>query len=533
MTQVAYLHTTPVIKQTDNYEFLQHSFPELYRVSREADNYYATDHSCCLLKSRLFIELWCHEASDRFHLNPPLSGDLADKINQISISGKVPPYIVEALNEIRREANKGAHITQCFDGQWTSDTSLSKTRLKRLMANVFELAQYLAFQLNHQTEEKKQWQEPVPSEMAGHVYASLSGNKDATFALAERASTLIESSVKQCEVTGIERKEHVKILQRDLSYWLDKAHRQGHQETWLMYANVYMKKQLMLPAGQTVDRCFKKALTNDSTGEVAYQFGMYLIAGSQCQRGVELIVQAGAMQHHQAIRFLQEKNYKKDHQEYIFWVNAGTEALEKRSFTLDLEIQIAQWEQDVNNDVLKKKAKTALISAESRLSEGAAYFRGYCNFYGYWGKQPDTNKGLKAMVDHYQNIPQFLHYEYPLFNLIKNEAEYAGDALSISNRALMACESSIDKAQVKFDMAMLILVKLRERNKVKSPHSMKQLIRDAAKEGCDDATQFIKSPKGKALLRDGSYTCIKTKHCSVDRKKQKQAKKLARKSRQK
>jgi len=98
---------------------------------------------------------------------------------------------------------------------------------------------------------------------------------------------------------------------------------------------------------------------------------------------------------------------------------------------------------------------------------------------------------------------------------------------------LMTCESSSDKAQAKFDMAMLILEKLRDRNKIKSPHSMKQLIRDAAKEGCDDASQFIKSPKGKALLRDGSYTCIKTKHCSVDRKKQKQAKKLARKSRKK
>lgn len=531
MTQVAYLTVSPSVKSTDNYKFLQHSFPELYRVSSEADKYYATDHSCCLLKARLFIELWCHEASDRFQLNSALSGDLADKIKQISTSGKVPPYIIEALNEIRLEANRSAHITQCFDGQWSSDTSLSKTRLKRLMTNVFELAQYLAFQLNHQADEKEEWHEPVATEMAEQVIASLSGNKDATFALAERASSLMELSINQSIVTGVDKKEHIKVLQRDLSYWLDKAHRQGHQETWLMYANVYMKKQLMLPEGQTIDSCFKNALKTDATGEVAYQFGMYLIARSQYQRGIELIIKAGAMQHHQSIRFLQEKFYKKDYQQYLFWVNAGIDALEKRSFTLDLENKIAQWEQDSNNDVLKKKAKTALISAESRQSEGALYYRGYCTLKGYWGKLPDANLGLNTMVEHYQNIPQFLHYEHQLFNLIKKEPEYIDDALLISDRALKVCETSEDKAQVKFDMAMIIWEKLRECNKVKSPHSMKQLIRDAAREGCRDANKFVKSPKGKALLRDGSFTCIKTKHSSVDRKKQKQAKKLARKSR--
>ncbi|UZE94444.1 hypothetical protein [Alkalimarinus alittae] len=531
MTQVAYLSNATTLKSTDNYAFLQHTFPELYRVSSEADKYYATDHSCCLLKARLFVELWCHEVSDRLNLTPPISGDLVDKINQISICGKVPPYIIEALNEVRREANKSAHITQCFDGQWTSDTSVSKTRLKRLMTSVFELAQYLAFKLNNQAEDNKQWQEPVVSELAEQVVASLSGNKDATFSLAERASSLIELSVKQGEVTGNEKKEHIKLLQRDLSYWLDKAHRQGHHETWLMYANVYIKKQLMLPESQTIDSCFKHALKVDTTGEAAYQFGMYLMARSQYKRGLDLVLEAGGMAHHQAIRILQEIFYKKDHQQYLAWVSAGVDALEKRSFTLDLENKISQWEQDVNNDVLKKKAKTALISAESRQSDGALYYRGYCTLKGYWGKQPETELGLKSMVDHYPNLPQFLHYEHQLFNLIKSKSEYIDEALSVSDRALKACETTEEKAQVKFDMAMIIWEKLRECNKVKSPHSMKQLIRDAARESCSDAIQFIKSPKGKALMRDGSYACVKTKHSSVDRKKQKQAKKLARKAR--
>ena len=83
---------------------------------------------------------------------------------------------------------------------------------------------------------------------------------------------------------------------------------------------------------------------------------------------------------------------------------------------------------------------------------------------------------------------------------------------------------------MQFDIAMLIWQKLQADMKVRSPHSLKVLIRESAKSGCFDAQQFIKSPKGKALMRDNSLVCQKKGKKSVDRNKQKQAKKKARKA---
>jgi desulfoferrodoxin (superoxide reductase-like protein) len=536
MTQLAYLPitNTSTNKPTNNYAFLEHCFPELYRVSQEVDQYYSSDHACCLLKARLFVELWCHEVGDKFNLHLPANTDLADKIKMIAASKQVPPYIIDELNRLRLEGNKSAHITQQFDGQWSSNSTLGKTKLKSLMKGMFELAQYLAFKLNHQTENVDSvWQEPVHAEMAEHVYASLSGNKDATFALAERASLSMDLAVKQSELSGVEKKEYQQMLQRDLSYWLEKAHRQGHKETWLMYANIYLKKQLILPEGQSIDNCFKEALKSDDDGEATYQFGVYLVKHSQHKRGIAFITQAAEMQHHQAIRDLQQYNYQKDEKHYLYWINAGIEAKEKRSFTLDLGYKLAQWELDVENELLKKKARSALISAESRQSEGVLYYRGYCNYHGYWGKTPNTESGLKTMIEHYNSVPEFVAFEAQLFNLLKTEEEYIDNALDIASKALLACKSAATQAQMKFDLAMLVWKKLQTSKRAKSPYGIKKLLRESAKEGCTEAIQFVQSPKGKALLRDGSLVCISNSKKSIDRKKLKQAKKSARKAKQK
>ena len=81
MGQLAYLPTTRSI--TSNYLFIEHSFLELYRLSQEVEKYYAMDHSCCLLKVRLVVELWCHDVSEKLKLHPPVSGDLINKIKQL------------------------------------------------------------------------------------------------------------------------------------------------------------------------------------------------------------------------------------------------------------------------------------------------------------------------------------------------------------------------------------------------------------------------------------------------------------------
>jgi len=454
------------------------------------------------------------------------------KIERLSASNQIPHYIIEALHEIRCEGNRSVHITKLSDGQWSSGSTLGKSKLKRVMTNIFELSQYLAFKVNHQAEKVQDWLEPAQTELAEHVYASLSGNRDATFSLAQRASSLMLAAQNNSE-TSLEKKQQWKILQRDLSYWLERAHRQGHQETWLMYANVYLNKQLILPIGHTIDNCFKSALKVDPSGDAAYQYGVYLVKHSQCERGFEFIKKSGEMSHHKAICFLQSKYYKKDQQAYLYWLNSGIEAGEKSSFTLDLAYKLGQWELDVNNDFLKKKAKTALIAAQSRQAPGVQYYIGYCNYHGYWGKPPKLDTGLITMMESHKSIPQFIHYQEKLFKLLNNEPNYIDEALDLSTSALHICDTSIGKAQIKFEVAMLIWKKLQNNDKAKSPQGIKNLIREAAKEGCQEAITFIKSPKGKALLRDGSVIAIKITHSHVDRKKQSKAKKSLRKSRRK
>jgi len=531
MNQLAYLPTPT--EQIENYQFLQYSYPELFRVSQEVDQFYSTDHACCLLKARLFVELWCHEVGEKLGLRPPVTGDLLDKIQQISASNKVPSYIIEALHKIRLEGNKSVHITQNMTGEWRSDTGLSQFKLKQLMLNMFELAQYLAFQLNLQSQTQQQWQEPVAKEMATQVYASLNGNKEATYALAKHASSSLQQILDQKESNIKNRKLSVKQLQHDLSYWLDKAHLQGHPDTWLLYATVYWNKQLVIPEGESIKNCFKQALKNDDQGQVAYEFGCYLIEHNEHARGFNFIEQAAEKLNHKAICVLQETTYKKEPAKYSNWLNKGLEAKEKRSFTLDFEQKLSAWEQDQNNDLLQKKARSALITAQSRQAPGIEYYQAYCVYHGYWGKQPNPVLGLENMADTYKNVPQFLYFEEDLFNLTKNEVKYGSLALKMSTNALRINETIDGKALLKFDLAMLIWRELRDNKQAKSPHGIKKLLRESAKEGCEKAIQFNKSPKGKALLRDGSIVNINTNKTQVDRKKQKQAKKSARKAKRK
>ncbi|PKI12705.1 DUF4145 domain-containing protein [Colwellia sp. 12G3] len=531
MNQLSYLPTPT--EQIDNYKFLQYSHLELYRLSQEVDQFYSNDHGCCLLKARLFIELWCHEVGEKLGLRPPVTGDLLDKIKQISASNKVPPYIVESLHHIRIEGNKSAHIAQSITGQWSCSSSLSRVKLKHLMVNLFELAQYLAFKLNKQTQPQESWQEPIPKEMADHVYAALNGNNEATYSLAERTLASIISLSQQKELNNKKRKQQMEMLKHDLCYWLDKAHQQGHPDTWLLFALVYKDNHLPLPKGQTIELCFKQALINDEQGEATYQFGVYLINHNQYNRGCNLIEQAGLKNHHKSIRFLQEKHYQKETKKYLHWLNIGVESSEIRSFTLDFEYKLLQWQLDVDNELLKKKARSAFISAQSRCSPGISYFEGYCIYFGCWGKKANAELGLKKMVESYKDIPQFIYYEEILFNLLKDQHEYIEIALVMSTNALRINQTVIGKAKIKFDLAMLIWRKLRENGKAKSPHGIKNLLRESAKEGCIEALQFIKSPKGRALLRDNSIVSVNRNHGHVDRKKLKKAKKSARKAKRK
>jgi hypothetical protein len=528
MGQLAYLPTSTQL--TNNYLFIEHSFPELYRLSQEVEKYYSTDHSCCLLKARMFVELWCHVVGAKLNLHPPVAGDLNSKIKQISCSNKVPGYILDTLNKLRIEGNKSAHISQCYDGSWSCDYVLSKYKLDDLMKSLLEITQYLASKLNTQNgSEFNEWQEPTKLALQEDIYASLTGNKEATYSLAKHYATKIEQATEQNQISGKENKVKIQLLQHDLDYWLARAHKQDHQETWLLYADVYKNKFLQLPENVSVESCYKEALANDESGEVAYQYSTYLLQNSQHKRGINFMHQAAEKANHDAIKALQTYYYEKDQKQYLKWVDAGINANVKQSFTLDLSHKLEIWQNDKENQLLRRQVKTALISAKSHQADGVQYFQGYGDYYGYWGQNPNPEQGLNVMVENHEQLPAFLHYEYILFNLLKDQPEHSDLALDISSKALY-CASKQSKPQIQFDLAMLIWQKLKEDHKVKSLHSLKVLIRESAKSGCFDAQQFIKSPKGKTLMRDNSVVCQKGCKKSVDRKKLQQAKKSARKA---
>ena len=63
---------------------------------------------CSSQKARMFVELWCHEVGEKLNLRPPVSGELINKIKQISNCNKIPGYIVDSLNILRREGNNSS-----------------------------------------------------------------------------------------------------------------------------------------------------------------------------------------------------------------------------------------------------------------------------------------------------------------------------------------------------------------------------------------------------------------------------------------
>ena len=529
MGQLAYLPTTPSI--TNNYLFIEHSFPELYRLSQEVEKYYSIDHSCCLLKARLYVELWCHEVGGKLYLKPPVSGDLNSKIKQISMSKKVPTYIIDTLNNLRVEGNKSAHITQDFQGVWSCEYSISEYKLGNLMRSLLEITQYLAFKLNLQNEtEQLDWKEPVKLALQEDITASLMGNKEATLSLAKHFAEKIKQAMHHNQISGKANKAKVQLLQHDLAYWIERANKQNHPEVWALFADVYMNKLLMPLSGETAESCFKKALQNDESGSVAYEYASYLLKNSQHKRSLTFMHQSAEKCNQKAIQYLQAYYYQKQPQKYLGFIEKGIENKVKQSFTLDFISKLTRWESEQDNEILKTQAKSALTNALSYQSDGAQYYKAYCEFVGYWGKTPNQNESLLSMIEHHKAVPAFIHYEDKLFNILQKHPEHIDLALELSSKSLYCC-SEKDKPKMKFDIAMLLWQKLRENGKAKSPYSLKELIRESAKGECFEAKQFIKSPKGKALMRDNSVVCQINNKRTVSRKKQKVAKKHARKAR--
>lgn len=507
----------------ENFKFIQESFSALYQITQQAEQYYQTDSSSCLVKLRCFCELICHEISELLIITPPLNGDLNGKIGQLASSRKVPDYIIKILDELRIEGNRSAHVQRDSHGNWQSQSDITDNKLKHLMQNMHEATQYLAFKLNGQEEIDTQWSIPERHEIASHIYESFSGNTQATYAIAKHFYEILnkehESNAPKNLLTTIERNN----IAHDLSYWLDRCHRQGHEQSWLLYARSYQNKFLNLPANKALDDYYKTALKYDSDGQASYAFALYLYLGGQQKRSLELMQQAAEKHHIDAIRGLQDFYYEKNIKQYNDIILLGLIAEEKTAYLLDFVNKLNTWEQDKQNQEYQKQAKTALISAEARQAPGIKFYSGYCIENGFLGKTQDRKAGINMMIKDHQKLPAFLPSETLLFRLINAQPEYEKLAIRIAPQAIYQA-SGLEKADFKYESAMLCWSQLKQKKRIKTPLSIKSLIREAAKEGLVKAQQFLTSPYGKVLMRDNSLVHLREKTTSKQKNKRKKKK---------
>lgn len=513
-----------------NYGFIETYYPELFQVCEQADYYYTKDHSCCLVKVRLFLELWCHEVGEIIKLRPPVRGELINKIKQIETSGKVPPYVIDMLDKLRAESNKGVHIQRHFDGQFRADILISKYKLKRMMEDVFELTKYLVLNLAGVNEQPLEtWTEPEVSKQAELVHQALQGNADASIAMAMHFSGLLKTLDQQTKAS----KPHYFQYQRDLEYWLDKAERQGSNDCWLLYATSCVNKHLVNRRSEDADDYFKKAIETDESGDAEWEFYQYLCRIGQHNRGEAYLNSAGEKGHPEALYFLQAQHYKQDEPAYRKWLKRSLEVADKKALVADTFNKLEQWEADKANELNFKKLRTALIKAEAYQAPGVKFIRGYCEYYGLLSCEHNQDSGLRKMLEGSSLLPDYLWYEKRLHDALKQDKSDDQKVLELYPAALQQTEDVIEKAQMKFDAAMIIIELLQNGSKVKTPQNLKVLIRESVKEGCEQAKQFLVSPIGKALMRDSSFVCQKVKRKAVDRTKQKKARKQAKSARRK
>jgi len=517
-----------------NFEFIKSTFPELYRLANEMEYYYSTDHSCALLKARLFAEVWCHQTAQFFNLKLAESTDLSQKINQLKLLSKVPTYIIDELSLIRTSTNHGVHASQEWEGSWRSVVSSSRTQVKQTLKAIFELAHFSYFNLVNGQGEQTIWQEPVLEDTVTNVNLALNGCPQANLAIAEQAYSQLLSIKNQISTLSnkTNKKAYNTLNKKDLEYWLSRAHSLNASGTWQLYAQAYEQKFLVESKTINAEYCYKQAIKECTTGESYFLYANYLSVIGQPKRSWILCEESAKHGYHQAIVALQKKHYRSDDSIYNHWVKQGIEYKEINSFTIDAANKLELWLTDKENDLAKKRARTALITAQATQAPGYQYLKAFCDYFGYWGKTPKLNV-VSELINDYKNLPSTVYYQTRLFSILKEHTEHRVTAIEIGCVAIKLEKNITIKAQIQFEIAMLMKEELASCGKVKCSFGLKALIKESAQLGYEKAKQFLKLPVGKALMRDNSFISQTTTFKQVNRQKQKIAKKQAKKANKK
>ncbi|CAM4450679.1 DUF4145 domain-containing protein [Vibrio agarivorans] len=518
----------------DNFAFLQDGLEELYAQAALAERYYFTDRQSSMAKIRLFVELACHELGKHFKLRPPVHGDLNNKIKMLQASGEVEEWVIEAMNTLRHDGNRSVHMTE-VNGSYIAKMTVSRARMQQHMNSLYEIAHYLGQTiLGTATQCAYTWQEPMSCELTSFVSDAHKGSKEASFYLASSFYNELNEMSQQQGKSRWWHKEQYLDKQADLSYWLEKSHRQGHPQSWLLLAKCYSKKLLQEQATRDAKNCFKKALNNDEDGEAAYEFGLHLSVREESKLGEEYIAQAAQKGHHPALSYQLERAFNK-HDAQQEWLDLALEHGLKEAYTVDAYCKLEQHQQAPNEQTIKA-LRSSLVAGQARRAPGIGFFKAYVDLSIY--AESDVEKVLTQMTDNYACVPSYLEVELRLFQQISVSTAHYDLMNDIYHRAISQTSNELEAAEINYAMVKHALSqaseKFKQRESVKTPKPIPTLLKEAADAGHAEAREFINSTQGKAVLKKIGFTSQgKMQKNAAEKEKNKRKRKLAKKAKRK
>ena len=97
------------MKQSMNFEHIQHKWPELHQLAAFAEDYVISDPQSALVKMRCFAEKVVGYLYQELRLPVLGNATIYDKLTADDFTGVVPRMITDKLHAIRKSGNQAAH----------------------------------------------------------------------------------------------------------------------------------------------------------------------------------------------------------------------------------------------------------------------------------------------------------------------------------------------------------------------------------------------------------------------------------------
>lgn len=485
----------------DNFAFLKEGLKELYQQAILAERYYFTDPQSSLVKIRLFVEIACHELGKHFKLKPPVHGDLVNKIRMLQSAQVIDEWVICEMHSLRHDGNRSVHMTE-VNGSYVAQLSISRSRMQKHMESLHELARYVAKTvLGEDFTEAFIWREPSSCELTTFVADALKGSKEASYYLANKFyAELLEMDEQKGDSRWWKKDQYLE-KQADLLYWLEKAHKQGHAQSWFLFAKSYANNLLASVTGRDTKFCFKKALADDELGEVAFEFGTYLKKCDEVKLGDDYIRQAAEKGYHPALTH-ELSNAFKSNSDKQYWVDRAIDATLPEAFSIDTFLKLEAYEQDISEEALKS-LRSSLVVAQARRAPGISFLKAYVDYTIH--SKLDREEATKIMVDNHESLPEFLAIEGLLYKQISDNPEHFKLMVKIYHEAVKHTKTDLEAADLKFSMMKQALNQASSKTKVNSavttPRSIPDLLQEAVDAGHEEACEFASTPEGKAVLK--------------------------------